>query len=60
MIKKMMVQASGSSYKIINKKNLYKAISDMDIQGVSDFLINMFKSEATYGYLSPSFSRLQK
>ena len=27
----------------------------MDIQGVSDFLINMFKSEATYGYLSPSF-----
>ena len=37
------------------QKNFIKAISDMDIQGVSDFLINMFKSEATYGYLSPSF-----
>lgn len=37
------------------QKNFIKSIRDMDIQGVSDFLVNMFKTEATYGYLSPSF-----
>lgn len=40
-----------------NKQNNFiNALLDRKIEVVSQFLTNMFKTEATYGYLSPSFS----
>ena len=39
-----------------NKQNNFiNALLDRKIEVVSQFLTNMFKTEATYGYLSPSF-----
>ena len=37
------------------QKNFIKSICDMNMEEISHLLVNMFKTEATYGYLSPSF-----
>lgn len=38
------------------QNNFIKSLSDFNIDKITYFLTNMFKTEATYGLLSPSFS----
>ena len=38
------------------QKKFIKALLESDVDSLTDFLTNMFKCEATYGYLSPSFA----
>ena len=40
-----------------NKQNNFiNALTEKNVEKISNYLTNMFRNEATYGYLSPSFS----
>ncbi len=38
------------------QKEFLRSMMSKDIESISSFLTNMFRTEATYGYISPSYS----
>ena len=52
----MMLQESGVGYRKKKQNNYIKSLINLNISEITYYLTNMFKTEATYGFTSPSFS----